>query len=230
MSPYNYSRLDQPEVLRVLFHPRPDSAGQPPSAATVDLEIEVAAGIRVHARFHLDGADDPHILFFHGNGETVADYDPVGPRYNAQGLNLLAVDYRGYGMSGGTPTVTSMLGDAHVILRETCQWLRDHNRRGPLLVMGRSLGCACALELAAADNGALTGLIIESGFSTTLPLLLSLGVDVQALAITEADGFRNLQKISLFTKPTYILHAQYDQLIPLANAELLQSQSPAHSK
>jgi pimeloyl-ACP methyl ester carboxylesterase len=96
--------------------------------------------------------------------------------------------------------------------------------------MGRSLGSACAIELAAADDGDITGLIIESGFAETLPLLLNLGVDTQSLDITEADGFNNLRKISQFSKPTFILHAQHDRIIPLTSAETLQVHSSARSK
>jgi len=224
-----YHKLDQPEVLQALFHPRPETA-DPHAPNIIDLAIEVDKDIRLGAGFHLAGLADPNILFFHGNGETVSDYDTIGPMYNEQGLNFLSVDYRGYGRSDGTPTVTTMMRDAHAVLRQTRGWLQDNNYTGPLIIMGRSLGSACALELAAAYHDDIAGLIIESGFSTTIPLLLCLGVDVEALHITEADGFNNISKISRFSGPTFILHGQYDRIIPLTNAELLQTHSPARSK
>ncbi|MGW8161244.1 MAG: prolyl oligopeptidase family serine peptidase, partial [Desulfobulbales bacterium] len=102
--------------------------------------------------------------------------------------------------------------------------------QGPLLVMGRSLGAAAALELAHHHADEIAGLIIESGFSTTLPLLLNLGLNPADLGITEEDGFHNVRKISTFTRPTLIIHGQHDEIIPVNSAAILQAQSPARSK
>jgi pimeloyl-ACP methyl ester carboxylesterase len=227
---YDYSKLDQPEVLRILFHPRREEHTGPQPDNAVDNSITVADGVQVHARFHLAGREEPNILFFHGNGEIVSDYDEIGPFYTKFGINFMAADYRGYGKSTGSPTVTAMLDDAHRILDAVKAWLSTAEYTGPLLIMGRSLGAAAALELAASHAEAFAGLIIESGFATTLPLLMNLGIDVAGLGISEEDGFRNVRKISSFTKPTLIIHGQYDEIIPVNSAAILQAQSPARSK
>ena len=226
---FGYAKLDQPGVIQFLFHPRKEVDSKPSPGAT-DYDIVVEKDVRIGARFHMAGVNDPSILFFHGNGEIVSDYDTIGPMYNEHGLSLLAVDYRGYGRSGGVPTVTSMIRDAHVIFKEVRGWLKNVSHMGPLVVMGRSLGSACALELAASYEEEISGLIIESGFAQTVPLLNCLGVDTQALGITEADGFKNPQKIAQFARPTFIIHAQHDQLIPVMSAEILHVQSAARSK
>ncbi len=226
---FGYAKLDQPEVLQALFHPRKETGSGPPLKA-IDYDIPVEEGVRIGARFHMADAGDPNILFFHGNGEIVGDYDSVGPVFNEHGLSFLAVDYRGYGRSDGTPTVTSMMRDTHLIFKEVRGWLKDEKRTGPLVVMGRSLGSACALDLAASYEGEISGLIIESGFALTVPLLNCLGVDTQALGITETDGFRNVDKIARFAKPTLTIHGQHDQLIPVMSAELLQVHCAARSK
>ncbi|HSR35771.1 MAG TPA: alpha/beta hydrolase [Desulfurivibrionaceae bacterium] len=225
-----YDKLDQPGLLRVLFHPRPEWTPPPPGA--VDQEVAVAPGILVTARAFLGAPlDQPALLFFHGNGEVVSDYDAIGPLFNEVGLHFIAVEYRGYGKSGGTPTVSAMIDDAHVLLAAVREQLKAAGHTGHLLVMGRSLGSVPALELAAAGEPGIDGLIIESGIGHTIPFLLGLGVDVATYGITsEADGFKNVQKIALFRKPTYILHAQHDAIIPLAGAEMLQVECGAHSK
>ncbi|MBW1795074.1 MAG: alpha/beta hydrolase [Deltaproteobacteria bacterium] len=226
---FGYAKLDQPGVTQLLFHPRKEVDSKPPPSA-IDYDIIVEEDVQVGARFHMAGAEDPNILFFHGNGEIVSDYDSIGPMYNEHGLSLLAVDYRGYGRSGGVPTVTSMMRDAHVIFKEVQHWLQDAKRAGPLVVMGRSLGSACAIELAASDQADISGVIIESGFAHTVPLLNCLGVDTQALGITEGDGFKNLQKIAQIAKPTLTIHARYDQFVPVMSAEILNVQCAARSK
>jgi pimeloyl-ACP methyl ester carboxylesterase len=226
---FGYAKLDRPEVLQALFHPRQEiGATGPPGVINHDITVD--EGIRIGARFHLAGEGDPNILFFHGNGEIVADYDPIGPMYNEHGLSFLAVDYRGYGRSGGLPTATTMMRDAHVVFKEIRAWLKQENRTGPLLVMGRSLGSACAVDLAASHEGDISGLIVESGFALTIPLLNCLGVDTRTLGITEADGFKNLDKISQVCKPTLIIHGRYDQIIPAMSAELLQVHCGARGK
>lgn len=225
-----YDKLDQPALLRVLFHPRREWTPPPPGA--VDQEIAVAPGVTVTARAFLAAPlDQPAILFFHGNGEVVSDYDEIGCCFNEVGLHFIAVEYRGYGKSGGTPTVTAMVGDAHPILAAVREQLKAAGHTGHLVVMGRSLGSVPALELAAAAAPPIDGLIVESGIGHTIPFLLGLGVEVAAYGISsEADGFKNVQKIALFRKPTYILHAQHDDIIPLASAEKLQVECGAHSK
>lgn len=226
---FGYAKLDQPGVVQILFHPRKESDSAPPAGA-MDCDIAVEESVRIGARFHVAGVTAPNILFFHGNGEIVSDYDSIGPLYKQHGLSFLAVDYRGYGRSGGTPTVTFMMRDCHVIFKEIRNWLKNEKRSGPLVIMGRSLGSACAVELAASYEGEVAGLIIDSGFSHTVPLLNCLGVDTEVLGITEADGFRNIQKIAQFTKPTLIIHAQHDQFIPVMTAEILQAKCIARSK
>ncbi|MFA7383513.1 MAG: alpha/beta hydrolase [Desulfurivibrionaceae bacterium] len=223
-----YEKLDHPEVVAALFYPRRDTT--PPPDGAQDHLIEVEPGVVLGARFFLTA--DPaaiNLLFFHGNGEVVADYDEAGPQYNAQGINFLAIDYRGYGQSSGTPTVTSLIRDAHRVLTWVQAWLAEQGRTGHLVVMGRSLGSVPAIELAASEK-AVSGLIVESGIARTLPLLRIIGLDPQTLGFAEADGFGNLEKIAQVQTPTYILHAQHDQLIPLVQAEELQSVCGARSK
>jgi len=226
---FGYAKMDQPEVLGYLFHPRRDVDGSPPAGA-VDHDFTVEEGVSLGARFFLGREEDPNILFFHGNGEIVSDYDAIGPQYVKHGLSLFAVDYRGYGRSGGSPSVTSMMHDAHAVFKQVKDWLAKTNRTGPLVVMGRSLGSASAVELAASYQEEVAGLIIESGFARTIPLLCCLGVDTAALGLTEADGFKNVEKMKQITKPTLIVHARHDQIIPVMEAETLQVHCAARSK
>ncbi len=228
MQSLSYEKIDSPEVSQVIFHPRKESM-LPPSAAACHA-IPVDGSISIDSRFHLAKPEDPHILFFHGNGEIASDYDDIGPHYTRHGLSLLAVDYRGYGNSDGTPSASTMMHDARAIFQYVKRWLDSEKRTGPLFVMGRSLGSASALEVAYSFENEISGLILESAFAQTLPLLLALGVDIEELSISEKDGFKNVQKIEMITKPVFILHAQNDRLLPLVNAEILHSHCAARSK
>lgn len=213
-----------------LFHPRAESDGLPRDTPGLDVAIPVGKEVTIGARFHMSAQANANILFFHGNGEIVSDYDKLGPVYNQMGINFMPVDYRGYGRSGGTPTVSAMMQDCHTILAFTRKWLTDRGYRGPLIVMGRSLGSASALELAAGHCREIDALIIESGFALAGPLLDLLGIDARRLGFVEENGFGNIDKISRFDKPTLIIHAEYDHIIPFADGQALFDASAAARK
>jgi len=226
----DYSGLDVPEVLLHLFHPRPELGLFNPPTSAQELLIPVDPGVSIGGRFYTAGATAPTLLFFHGNGEIVADYEDLGPLYAQQGINFFPVDYRGYGRSTGTPTVTAMMRDCDVIFDFAQEWLNQQGFSGPLVVMGRSLGSASALELASRHQDRFDGLIVESGFAYTGPLLKLLGVDVQALGFTEETGFRNVDKIRYWKKPLLIIHAEFDHIIPFAEGQALYEASPSPEK
>jgi fermentation-respiration switch protein FrsA (DUF1100 family) len=234
----DYSILDRPEVLQLLFHPRPElpvapiQATDPASStpAEKDIMIPVESDVEIGARFHMTDPSGVNILFFHGNGEIVADYDELGPLYNQMGINFLAVDYRGYGRSTGQPTVTAMMRDCHVIFEFTTTWLKQNHSSGPIILMGRSLGSASVLELAAACQDSTGGLIVESGFAYAAPLLQLLGIDPQALGFNEENGFGNIDKIKMYHKPTLVIHAEFDHIIPFSDGEALFAACPAAEK
>ena len=225
----SFSVFDRPEINSFLFYPRLDTGSSVPAGAE-DLLFPVEPDIRISARFYLSDPNGPHLLFFHGNGEIASDYDDAGFFYQQLGLNLLAMDYRGYGKSQGTPSVGTILTDALTVFDLVYDWVREKGRRGPLIIMGRSLGSAPAIDIASKRMEKIDGLIIESGFAYSLPLLELVGIPVERLGLHEEDGFRNYQKISQITKPTFILHAQFDQIIPLNESEVLLKNSGAGRK
>ena len=143
----NYAVLDQPGVLQSLFHPRKQAPGRTPHGGRDDLMIPVDQGVEVGASFHFKHPDAPVILFFHGNGEIVSDYDEIGACFLDIGVNFFVVDYRGYGSSTGFPAFSSMMDDCHIQLDFLISYMREKQMTGPVCVMGRSLGSAPALEL-----------------------------------------------------------------------------------
>jgi pimeloyl-ACP methyl ester carboxylesterase len=232
LSSIDYSNYDRPEILQVLFHPRPEFSGLFGSRGSVgvDVMIPVETDIAIGGRFHLQAKGFPNILFFHGNGEIVTDYDEMGPIYNRLGINFLPVDYRGYGRSGGQPTITGMMRDCHKIFRFVEAWLPEQGYTGPLLLMGRSLGSASVLELAASYPEKVAGLIIESGFAEAGPLLQLLGVNPWALGFTEESGFNHIAKIKTWHKPLLIIHAEFDHIIPFSDGQALYAACPSEDK
>ena len=226
---FDVSALDRPEVLKYLFHPRKDLVQAAPQDA-VDFFIPVEEGVQLGARFYPADPEKPHILFFHGNGEIASDYDTIGPVYNNYGISLLVVDYRGYGQSNGLPTASNLLSDSHTAFREVQRWLEGQGRTGLIIVMGRSLGSAPVLEIACCYQDQIAGLILDSAFARTIPLLKRLGVATNTLGISEMNGFRNFGKIKDIGKPTLIIHGEKDEIIPPEDADILMANSGSMEK
>ncbi len=213
--------MDSPEVLAVAFHPRREPrTGQ---AGFDVLEIPVSPGVSVGGRFYGGASDGPTILFFHGNGEIVADYHDVAQVIKGQGINFMPVDYRGYGLSTGTPTISNMLADAGTVYDFARAWLRERGYGGRFIVMGRSLGSAPALHLVAAHGPDVDALIIDSGFAHIVPLLNRLGASVPLDAVDHGVG--QLANMKAYEGPALIIHGTHDMIIPIGDAEDLKRAS-----
>lgn len=225
-----FATLDRPDVLVVLFHPR--RCAPPPSTDDLrSLRIPAADAATLSARLHVAGTDAPLILFFHGNGEVATDYDGIGRFYTAMGVNLLVVDFRGYGDSTGSSTSSALIADAAAVWRRLPEVLAAQKLRPKrLFVMGRSLGSASAVEIACRAGDDLAGLIIESGFAHTLPLVERLGGPPLGDADEAKHGFGALAKIARVTAPTLILHGEIDRIIPVADAQALYRRAAAKDK
>lgn len=231
MTTKTYDVLDRPEVGSVLFYPRRDF-GMPPEERNIfTVRIPVSEGVSIGGRLYLAGSTAPIIVYFHGNGEIASDYNSIAPLYTGLGISLLVVDYRGYGISNGRPTASALINDAVLCWQQAPRILADKQAQPEAMyVMGRSLGSAAALEIAAQANSNLSGLIIESGFAYTFALVERIGFVQLPDAFEQQDGFGNLEKIARIDAPTLILHGDRDLLIPVTDAVALYEASPSRRK
>ncbi|MDQ5985679.1 MAG: 2-succinyl-6-hydroxy-2,4-cyclohexadiene-1-carboxylate synthase [Syntrophus sp. SKADARSKE-3] len=226
----DYSVFDRPEILRYLFYPRPEWNISVTGGQGIPLTMPISEDVIIGGQFHESARDAANILFFHGNGEVVTDYSDIAHFYQEKGINFIPVDYRGYGRSTGYPTVTFMMKDCHTIFSFVKKFLQKQGYTGPLVIMGRSLGSASALELAVSYPDEIDGLIIESGFAFIGPLLAIMGINMMSMGITEDMGFRNLDKVRGYDKPSLFIHSQYDHIIAHSEGVSLYEASPARIK
>lgn len=217
----NLSVLDHPLVLRHLFHPRSEDRFRQLRNNRDDIIITIEEDIQLGASFHFVKNDSPVVLFFHGNGEIVSDYDDIGCLFNDKGLNFFVADYRGYGRSTGSPSATSMMQDCHAVFNFVQAYMSNMKLTGSLCVMGRSLGSASAIELCSTRANDFKCLIIESGFAWVAPLLKKLGINPDVIGFTEEQGFENIDKIKTFLNPLLLIHAQFDHIIPFSDGQAL---------
>ncbi len=214
----DYRAFDHPAILNFVFYPRSDYFTAADSQRSKGYMIPVEEGVDISCRFYFGDAQYANLLFFHGNGELAGEYEDIGAAFNNIGLNLLVADYRGYGSSGGRPTVSGMMRDAHPIAKWFHAFLDEKGYTGSRFIMGRSLGSGPAIELAAAYPGDFKGMVIESGFCDIADLLgrMVRMAQVRESAAPPTPGFDRVIKITI---PALIIHGEYDSIVPLEQGE-----------
>ena len=138
----DYALLDRSGGGSV-FYPRGDSF--PPPAGASDHLIEVEPGIAVAARFYTSDPSLPTVPYFHRDGEVASDHDDIAPLYHEAGVNLFVAEFRGYGKSGGRPSLAGVIADCRPIVESFHATLDQQGFDARRFVMGRSLGTHAAL-------------------------------------------------------------------------------------
>jgi len=103
------------------------------------------------------------ILMFHGNAGNIGHRVPIAKILADEiGCNVLMLQYRGYGLSTGTPNEKGLTIDAQTGLDYIRQ--RAELRDNKIVIYGQSLGGAVGIALAAKNQneGDIAGLILEN--------------------------------------------------------------------
>jgi hypothetical protein len=104
------------------------------------------------------------ILFLHGNAENISTHFRNIMWLPHEDFNVLALDYRGYGASEGTPTIAGMQLDIDAAMRH----LLAHEGVDPnrIVILGQSLGGSLAIYYAAhsAYRANIRAVVIDSAF------------------------------------------------------------------
>lgn len=188
------------------------TASAPPGVTQVWLEASFG---RVEAWFFgADGSDPkPTVLFAHGNGELIEDWKSEMESLAAEGMNVLLVEFPGYGHSVGKPTRAS--------LRETFtlafDWLvaREDVDADRIVAFGRSMGGGAAADLAL--DRPVRALVLQSTFSSAAAMARQSMVP----GFLVRDRFDNRRAVAEFSGPVLLMHGIDDDVIPYSHAQTL---------
>jgi len=202
-----------------------------------DVNLQTSDGLQIHAWFIPAGdkakaKTAPTILFCHANagniGMRVPNFAAIVSKLEA---NILALDYRGYGRSEGSPTEEGLIEDALTAWR----WLRKASDEGRIdgrrvFVFGRSLGGAVAIALTCAlqrqSEGAPCGLILENTFAS-ISALVDVMFPILAFKSLKDKFLRlkweSLERIREVEAPLLFLVGEKDEMIPTAHSQALHS-------
>jgi fermentation-respiration switch protein FrsA (DUF1100 family) len=152
----------------LFFHPHRQLVLTPAQMglAYEQIQLRAADGVRLHAWFlPAQGKAAATVLYLHGNAENISTHFTNVAWMPAEGFNVLALDYRGYGASEGEPSLAGAQLDIDAAMRALAA--RPDVDPGRIAVLGQSLGGALAVHYAA--KGALRtrirALVVDSAFS-----------------------------------------------------------------
>jgi len=212
----------------VIYRPTLGMASDVPSLRLGDerffAEVPSSGGQRVEL-WWLPHADKnaPTLLYLHGTFRTMLENLHKINALRAAGFAVLAVDYRGWGLSTSiTPSEQTILQDADVAWSEL---QRREVRTVQRVIYGHSMGSAVAVDLASRlqvdqDYGAL---ILESAFTSFSDLAKESGFLARLLMVFSGERFASVEKIARVDAPLLMMHGTQDTTIPIHLSEKLFS-------
>lgn len=173
------------------------------------VKLKLETGDSISAWYLPHPEADKTILFFHGNGGNISHRGDSIYIFHKLKLNVLIIDYPGYGDSTGQPSEEGLYQSANT----AWQYLIENKKIAPkkIIIFGRSLGGAVAIDLAARVQAG--GLILESTFGSVREITNIL-FPVISNFIYLRYSFDSLSKINNVKSPVLLIHSPDDEIIP----------------
>ena len=176
-----------------------------------DAWIETEDGERLHGWFIPSRRARGTVLFFHGNAGNISHRMESIHIFNRLALNVLIIDYRGYGQSSGGVNEEGTYLDAQAA------WKYLVDQRGTAtdqaVIFGRSLGGAVGAWLASQPGVKPAGVIIESSFSSGVDMGKRLYPVLPVRLITRID-YPVKEYVTRIQSPLLVVHSRDDEIIP----------------
>jgi uncharacterized protein len=208
-------------TYRAVLFPAPRSVIEPMLSGAELLRLPSEHG-EVVALYASAKPGEPTLVFFHGNGEDLADTVMLGREVHDAGLGFCAVEYPGYGLAREQKaSEAGLYAAAEVALAEL-------ERRGvaaeSLVLVGQSLGSGVATELASRGHGA--GLVLIAPF-TSIPAVARRFAPFLPIDLLLRDRFDNEAKAQRVVVPALVVHGDRDQVVPFAMGRKLSELFPS---
>lgn len=186
-----------------------------------EVEFTISDGTRLVAWHAKAPAPRCTFLYFHGNAGNVADRLDVLEALAEIDVSTFAVDYRGYGKSGGTPSEAGILADAEGAWAHLT--LRLGEPAGRVVLFGKSLGGACAIDLA--YRVPAKGLVVQSAF-TSIAEVASRVMPLFPAKFFLHSNLNSVMKIGAAKCPTLVVHSRDDEIVPFSHGVELFKAAP----
>lgn len=198
----------------------PGAGSEPPPAPQWGEAVAIPTpdGETLHALYSAARPGRPSVLFFLGNADWPGNFAFLARALGSQGIGLLALSYRGYPGSTGSPSEAGLLTDGLAAF----DWLSAQDGGGIVLV-GQSLGSGVAVNTAAERPAA--GVVLISAYLSVLSVAQA---QYRFLPVAQLirDPFRSDLRIAKVKQPKLFIHGRRDTVIPLSSGEALYRIAP----
>lgn len=173
-----------------------------------DVIVTTKDMVQINAWFIPSKTPLATLIFCHGNAGNISHRMEKIKIFNELNLNVLIFDYRGYGISKGSPSEKGLYLDAEAAYN----YLVNKKIVPPVKIIayGESLGGAVALDLAGKHE--VGGIIIEGSFTSVRDMARRVFPFIPAFIY--ANKFDSLQKIKHIKYPKLIFHSIDDEIAP----------------
>jgi fermentation-respiration switch protein FrsA (DUF1100 family) len=165
----------------------------------------------------------PWVIFLHGNASNLASRMNIVhyEKLRELGLNVLAVEYRGYGGLGGVPSEAGLAEDA----RHAYDALRRESKVDPdrIIIYGWSLGSAVAVNLASHVDEAA---VILEGAPASILAIGQHRYPYFPIRLLIRNPFESINRIDKIGSPVLFLHSPADEIVPIAEGRRLFDAAP----
>ncbi len=180
-----------------------------------EVALHTSDGERLVAWYVPPKSDKPLFIYFHGNGDTLNWRVGRDRKLVADGSGLLAVSYRGYEGSTGSPSEDGM----HLDAAAAYAFAADH-QIGPdrIVLWGQSLGTGVAVWLAVERK--IKALVLESPY-TSVADVAAMNYPLLPVRWLLKDQFHSDWLISKVTAPVLVFHGAKDETVPISFGQRL---------
>lgn len=189
-----------------------------------EVTVETADGERLYGLWKPQQAGRPVIVSFHRNASApgwAADRFSTGP-WAAYGWGVLAIAYRGYPGSTGSPSETGILTDGDAAMA----FARKAAPESAILVHGHSLGTGVAVAMAATHP--VMGAYLEAPYASLLSLAKRQFRYPPGFLMR--DPMRSDVRIANVKVPILAIHGKQDPVIPVSSARDLIGKATSNSR
>ncbi|MBV9568570.1 MAG: alpha/beta hydrolase [Hyphomicrobiales bacterium] len=155
------------------------------------------------------GDKKPLFLMFLGNGDNLGIIAPRLREMTEDGSGVLAVAYRGYSGSTGSPSEMGLTHDAEAAYRFATTVV-PANR---IVLFGYSLGSGVAVPLATRHETA--ALILFAPFTSAVAVGAA-AYPWLPVRFLMKDQFRSIDVVGRINVPTLVVHGERDEVVPIS--------------